>query len=199
MQGKALVVKTGNMKDKGIRLIKAFVNETIKRIPYILLVLIVLIFAQTVQNNHISKSNSIDTKNLLTKVAKLSEDNKQLSQQNQALTKQGTILASQSVALSKCIAYTFTTYTQTLTPVKFVDIDNCVTSAQTSSKNVKSVAPQSSTNPDASVSYPNNTPTTTTPQSNPPQPSSGVNHTPTPPSAVQRLLNNVTQIIKSLI
>jgi hypothetical protein len=155
------------MKNKLIRLLKALSNETVKRIPYVILLLIILIFAQTVQANHTGNS-------LIKKVAQLSEDNKKLSQQNNQLLQQGVgtvkqikLSSDQSVAINKCIGYTFATYTQTLSPVDFVNIDNCIIqNVQTPSTTEQPSAQRLSVNPVILPSFAQSTPQAKSKQSN---------------------------------
>jgi hypothetical protein len=186
--------RTARLHDKTIRLARAFSNETVKRLPYVLIVLIIMVFFQSVQNNRTAKSNSIDSKDLLVKVAALSEDNKRLTLQNQKLAKQGVDLATRSVNLNKCVGYAFATYTQTLQPVEFIDIDNCLISsmsAQSGSKPEQSGAQQSLSSPvDSSASSSQSAPSNTTPQ-----PDNSQSAAPTPTEPDKGLVRGIIDFI----
>lgn len=185
------------MKAKIIRLSKALSNETVRRVPYIIVVLLVLVFVQSLQNNKVAKSNSVDSKALLMRVAALSQDNKNLTEANKKLTEQGVALASQSVSLNKCIANAFATYTQTLRPVQFEDIDACIftsQSAQTSATPSQSAARPSLSSPGA--------PASSSSKSTPSKPQAQSNNSQSPqpqpkPNLIQRLGNGANKLLKS--
>lgn len=114
------------MTNKVVRLSKALRNESIKRLPWIFLIFLVLLFAQfvrfnsqTAENTRIVRSNSTDTKTLLQRVADLSADNKRLTEQNLLLSK----LTNDHV---DCLAKLFARYTQDRQPVSYADLTTCV-------------------------------------------------------------------------
>lgn len=137
------------MRDKIIRLTKALSNESVKRLPYIILVGLVLVLVQfvrlnnqTAQSVRVATSNSVDVKKLLKRVASLSEDNKRLTKQNLDIAKENT-------AHLNCVAQLFAQYTRNLKPIYDVDLNNCFSRevSQTASTPSKSVSRPSSTNP----------------------------------------------------
>lgn len=156
------------MKYKVVRLSKALTNETVKRLPWVALVFLVLLFvqfvrfnAQTAENTRIAKSNSVDSKVLLMQVAQLSEDNKRLTQQAIDLSKLNT-------EQQKCFFNIFVDSINLGTRPKRADVDNCTTRViifgQAASTSGKSSAQLSLSSQSASSSQP--TPSTPTPQPN---------------------------------
>jgi hypothetical protein len=149
------------MKDKFARLSKAFRNETVRRLPYIVVLLIILSFIQffhlnqqTAKSVRIATENSADSRALLKKVAALSEDNKKLTQQNIDLSQKNTDQI-------KCITKLFALGQRPLQ----VDVDTCFIQAdgQTLSMPGQSASRQSSVSPaggsghsSSSQSTPNN-------------------------------------------
>lgn len=118
--------------DRLRRLANALRNETAKRLPYILLIFIVLSVIGGFKSYHkisegvqIAKDNSMSSKTLLQKVASLSEDNKRLSAQNKVISTQNNQLAQQNAKHIDCIAGLLAQYTRDQKPVLSVDLDNC--------------------------------------------------------------------------
>lgn len=180
------------MKDKIIRLAKALSNESVKRLPYIILIGLILIFIQfvhlnnqTAQGVRIATSNSVDSKTLLKKVAALSEDNKKLTQQNLDIAKENT-------AHLDCVAKLFAKYTRDLKPLYDINLDNCFIQegAQMLSTASPAVSPQSLPNRSASSSKP--TPTKVPPQLNIPP------TVPKSPSLLERTVHTVRDFFKFL-
>lgn len=180
------------VKDKIIRLLKALSNESVKRLPYIILVGLILIFIQfvhlnnkTAQSVRVATGNSIDTKTLLKRVAALSEDNKKLTQQNLDIAKQ-------NAAHLDCVANLFAQYTRDQRPIYDIDLDKCFIqeSAQMSATISPSVSRQSLISPVAPSSKP--TPKTVQGLSNTPQP---VPHT---PSFFEKLMSRASAVLQKL-
>ena len=120
------------MKNKLIRLVGAIWRETIKRVPYILLVLgCILIYQfirlniQTAEGVRLAKQTSDSNQILLNKISELSEDNKKLSQDNKNLTEQSNRLAEQSNHYLDCIAKVFAKYTRDYLPIVDINLNTC--------------------------------------------------------------------------
>jgi cell division protein FtsB len=120
------------MIDKVNRLSKALWLESLKRLPYIGFLLVVLILAQVYITGHqvaenvkISRENSAANNILLAKISGLSEDNKKLSQDNKALSEQNNRLADQSNHYLDCIAQLFAKHTRDNLPIIIEDLNNC--------------------------------------------------------------------------
>ena len=149
---------------------KALWHETVKRLPYVGLILIVVILfqvfktgAQVVENIEISKRNSESNMVVLARIAEISENNKSLSEDNKRLSEQSKALSEQSNRYQQCIAQLFAQYTRDYRPVVIEDLDTC--SAYT-----MPVAQSNSTAPSTSQSTPQATPQSTSQPT--PQPSS---------------------------
>lgn len=120
------------MKDKIIRFTKALSNESVRRLPYIMLVLLVLLVVQsystshqTAQNTKIVRQNSDSNKVLIQRIATLSEDNKRLTQQNIDLQKQTRDQVS-------CISNMFIDFVNSDKALSKADAANCSVSTQDS-------------------------------------------------------------------
>ncbi len=117
------------MTSKIKRPLKALWIESIKRVPYILVVLVLIVLyqgyqtgARVVENVELSRQAAESNKALLEQVASLSEDNKNLSIQSNTL-------AERSNRYQSCIANLFAKYTIDYQPVIIEDLENCVTKA----------------------------------------------------------------------
>jgi hypothetical protein len=169
------------VKDKTIRLIKALSNESVKRLPYIIIIGLILVFAQFVRLNNqtaegvmVAKNNSIGNQLLLKKIAEQAVQIAELSKENKASSQKNTSISKENSAHIDCVAKLFAQYTRDLKPVDDVNLDNCFiveTSqavSQTTATPVKSAFQSSSTNPSVPVSSSSshNTPTNSQPQSN---------------------------------
>lgn len=181
------------MRDKVIRFTKAFTNESVRRLPYIILLLVVLslvqfirISNQTAESVRIATGNSIDNKSLLKKVAALSEDNKNL-------TKQNIQIAKESATHLDCVADLFARYTRDQSPVLKVDLMTCFIKSgeQTPATPGQNAAQPSISNLGApSVSSPQSAPSASPQQSNIPQ------AVPVPQqNVVNRILNSILSLI----
>lgn len=158
------------------RLLRALSNESIKRLPYIFLVLIILsiiqfirLSTQTAQGVQISKNNSLDSKTLLKRVADLAQDNKQLSIQNKQLTEQNIQIASDNAKHLDCLANLFANYTRTGRPILQLDLSTCMItqgSSGTSATGAQTSAPPSLPSPADHSSSPQPTTPAATPPSN---------------------------------
>lgn len=177
------------MKDKLVRLFKALTNESVKRLPYVLLVLLVLsvvqlvhISNQTAQNIDIATKNSVDNRNLLKQVAALSADNKRLAQQNNRLAKENT-------THQDCAAQLFAQYTRDLRPVVMLDLTTCFIqeAAQDDATPGQTSAQPSSVDPGVASSSDNSTPVFVNPQPDNSQPPTS--------DFLNRLLSGVLKLI----
>jgi hypothetical protein len=158
------------------RLLKALSNESIKRLPYIFFVLIVLsliqfvrLSNQTAQGVQIAKDNSLDSRSLLKKVADIAQDNKRLSLQNKQLTEQNIQIASDNAKHLDCLADLFAQYTRTGRPILQLDLNTCMITQEslgTSATGAQTVAPPSSPSPSVGSSFPQSSTPTTSPQLN---------------------------------
>ncbi len=134
-------------------------RESIKRVPYMILVWVIISFVQligvsrqTAEGVRIAKDNSLDSKILLQKVADLGVDNKALSLQNKQLLEQNVQLANQNAAHIDCLANLFARYTRDLTPIQSIDLSACVLIEQPGSS---SGALSQGTGSSQPTSYPN--------------------------------------------
>lgn len=112
--------------NKIIRMVKAFSQEIVRRLPYIVGILLVLLFItgwlsyqKTAEGVQIAKDNSNTIKEQGVDIKLLTEQNKQLSEQSN-------ILASQNKAYIKCVATVFAKYTQDGRAVVIEDLERCV-------------------------------------------------------------------------
>ncbi len=117
---------------KTIRIGKALLTESLKRLPYVGFILIVIVLlqvyvtgGQVAENVRISRQNSDANNVLLAKISGLSEDNKKLSQDNKALSEQNNSLADQSNRYLDCIAQLFAKYTRDYKPIIITDLNIC--------------------------------------------------------------------------
>lgn len=120
------------MIDKPIRLINALWKETVKRIPYIFIILIVILISQFVRLNiqtaegvRLAKNTADNNQRLLEKINELSESNKKLGEDNKLLTEQGNRLAEQSNRYLDCIAQVFAKYTRDYFPILDIELNSC--------------------------------------------------------------------------
>jgi hypothetical protein len=161
--------------------LRAFINESVKRLPYVLLLLVILtvfqlvrLSTQTNQGVRIAQGNSLDSKNLLKKVASLSENNKTLIIQNKNLTEQNIEIANENARHLDCLAKLFAAYTQDLRPISLVDLDGCKVLSQapseTGATSTSDGARPSTLNQPVSSPSPQGTASTATTQPDNPQP-----------------------------
>lgn len=153
------------------RLLRALSNESVKRLPYIFFVLIVLslvqfirLSTQTAQGVQIAKDNSLDSKTLLKRVAELAQDNKQLSIQNKQLTEQNIQIAHENAQHLDCLADLFARYTRDGRPILTLDLNSCMITEESSKTNSTGTqtAPQPSlSNPSVVSPSPQSTTPTT--------------------------------------
>lgn len=162
-------------KAKVTRLLHALSNESVRRVPYVFLLLIILSLVQftrlQIQTAHgvqIAKDNAVDAKTLLTKVASLSEDNKQLITQNKSLTEQNIQIANDNAKHLDCLADLFARYTRTGQAIYAIDLNSCMVITQKGASTPSTTAPRaaqpSSTSPGvapSASSSPQSTPSTT--------------------------------------
>lgn len=172
------------MTQKIGRLAKAFNNESVKRLPYIILVFLLLSVYQLVKVNSQTAQTAESAKQLLTKVAALSIDNKRLNEQNHALTKQNNDLSQKISNQVNCQLQLFAQFTRTYMPIQPSDLTSCVISLvktpataatspvsesqQSLSNPVVSSGSSSQSAPQTTPSQSNNSPTTPTPTPTPP-------------------------------
>jgi hypothetical protein len=150
--------------NKVSRLLRALSNESVKRLPYIFFVLIVISLIQfvrlgnqTAQGVQIAKDNSLDGKALLKKVADLAQDNKQLGLQNKKLAEQNIQIANDNAKHLDCLADLFAQYTRTGRPILQLDLNTCMItqgSVGTSATDAQTSAPPSLPNPSVQSSLP---------------------------------------------
>ncbi len=139
------------MINRTTRFARALWVESIKRIPYILVILVIIVLFQgyrtsskVIENVEISRQIAESNQSLLKQVADLSEDNKNLSTQSNTL-------AERSNRYQSCIANLFAKYTRDYLPVIIDDLENCIVTSM--------VIPQP-----APVSVPSPTTPTPTPE-----------------------------------
>lgn len=108
-----------------MRMLRAYWQETVKRLPYIasILLLLALIvglqsYRKTSENVAISRANSEVQKVLLAKIGGLAADNKRLAQQ-------ANDIAGKNQQHIDCIAHLFARYTHNLRPITIQDLDTC--------------------------------------------------------------------------
>lgn len=193
------------------RLSTALWMESVKRLPYIGLILILLLLYQGYQtaakvseNVGISKKNSEDNMVLLREVAALSEANKKLSEDNKKLSEQSNELAAQSIRYQDCIARIFAKYTRDYKPVIIRDLEGCVTTNTEQSISTRIPTPQSP--PPASGSQPPQSPPSSNPT--PSQPGNSGTHRnqpqkqspsqPPQPSIFERIMNTPRGLLNLL-
>lgn len=135
------------MIDKSVRMIKALGEETIKRLPYIALLLLILTlfggyqsYRKTAEGVEIAKDNSLIIK-------QLAEDNKRLSEQNKQLSEENRRLAAQNQAYIKCIADVFARYTRDFRPVIIEDLAKCKTPTSDTQQSTTSSDTSTPSNP----------------------------------------------------
>lgn len=165
------------MINKAIRVITAFWQESLKRLPYIFVVLGVIFIYQFVQLNmqtaegvRLAKKTSEGNQILLKKITGLSRDNKELSKQNKALSEQNNTLAEQNDRHIDCVAKLFATYTQNLKPVILTDLDVCSISNANTNSEQGSTTPNTNENDSAPTPAPTPTQPSVDSQSVKPQP-----------------------------
>lgn len=117
-----------------MRFLKALSNESVRRLPYVFLIFIILLFIQFIRFNHqtaentrIGRNNSTDTKTLLLRVKSLSEDNRRLTQQN-------IDLAKENATHLDCITKLFVTFLNGGLKPSQVDAARCTIESQASVK-----------------------------------------------------------------
>ena len=174
------------MINKVQRIATELVKESAKRVPYILLILLVLLLVQSYHNTQLARDNSSATKSLLKKVASLGEDNKRLSEENQTLSQQGIRLAQQNAGHIDCIKKLFVDYVNSGV-LSRADADNCTVDAVATSE-----TSQSSTS-----SFYYQVPASTAPKKQPDSPST---HQPAKPqsSFLGQAVDNVTKFLKGI-
>lgn len=166
------------MINKFTRFGKALLKELAKRVPFIILVAVLLglvgaykSYMKTAEGVQIAKANS-------NVIRKQGEDIKLLSEQNNQLSSDNQRLASQNKAYIKCIADVFARYTQDRRPVIIDNLEQCVTTSL-------------SVNPPPSSPAQNNTSQSSTP---PPQtknnqaPGQGNQNNPSPPKKEEGII-----------
>lgn len=194
------------MKDRIIRFVKALSNESVRRLPYIMFVLLVLLVIQsyntsheTAQNTKVVRQNSDSNKVLIQRIATLSEDNKHLTQQNIDLQKQTRDQVS-------CITNLFIDFVNSDKSLSKADATNCSVStqdnAQASSPTSQGGTGSSSASPSAGQTSPTSA-SSSSPQSNanggstPPNNSQPATAAPSP-SIIQDVLSPVKKLLGGL-
>ncbi len=123
---------TSQRSNKIHRSLNAFKNESLKRIPYIGMVLAAILIYQFVQLNLqtaesvqsarraalTAKEAADSSKRLLQRVATLSQDNKDINTQNK-------LLAERSNRQLDCVAQLFAKYTRDGLPIVIEDLNDC--------------------------------------------------------------------------
>lgn len=125
------------------RLLTALGNETVKRIPYIIALLVVFALAGAIQSYRKTAEAVQIAKQNTTALKVLAEQNKQLSLDNKKLGEDNHALADQSKAYIKCIADIFAKFTQDRKPVIIEDLEKCVTSSLDTPQSSQSTTPSS--------------------------------------------------------
>jgi cell division protein FtsB len=117
------------MINKLIRLIKALWQETLKRVPYIIALLIIIGMAAGIQSYRktaegvkIAKDNSVTIKNQGKDLKQQADDIKTLTQQNKNLSAQNNRLARANAAHIDCIARYFSMFAT----ARLEDLDKCI-------------------------------------------------------------------------
>lgn len=167
------------MRNKAIRLGKALRYESAKRLPAIIILLILIggwafwqSYSKTAEGVRVAKDNT-------NSIRRLGEDNQRLLQQNKDLSEQNNRLAKENAKHIDCIAKLFATFIET-GQVGSVDVDSCTIRAGSDSSSANSGG-QSSTSPQigsSSSSSPKSAPKKTPSQ---PDTSQGEEQQPAPP------------------
>lgn len=149
------------MVNKTIRLGKAFWNESVKRLPYIIALLIIIggvgalqSYRKTAESVRVGRDNSEQVKSLTLRIKKLTEENRDLNKQTR----------NQSF----CFVKAFATYTQTLKPITLEQIIACNVTSSTPAKpgSLSVAAPQSQSKVFVSAPPPQSAPKTGNNQAN---------------------------------
>lgn len=163
------------MVGKVVRLSKALIAESIKRLPYVLFMLVVLWGISSYIQFHRTTQNIQATKELTQQVIKISEQNRQLSEQNHALAVELTQDAKDIQAHEDCLVNLFK---QPERPVpQIISTDTCAMASlhaetgATTSQGVAQQAPQGQSGSTVSSSNSNAAPSTAQSNSSQLQPS----------------------------
>ncbi len=105
-----------------ISITRGFITESLKRVPWVFLILVVLLIGQNIAA---SNARSANQGILLQKIASLSKDNKKLSQDNKDLSEQSVELANRSAKQVDCVKQLFVDYINTREYITTAEADSC--------------------------------------------------------------------------
>lgn len=137
------------MNKKIIRTIRAYWSESLKRIPYVILIFLLIIIFQNRGNTNANERSLQDTQTLISAGSQRSKQIKELTAQNQRISKE-------NQNYIKCIAQIFAQYTRNGKPITIENLDKCKFSVvQTSGITMPQIISMASPSPTSPVNSAN--------------------------------------------
>lgn len=186
------------MINKLTRLSQAFRNESIKRIPYIIIILALLLLWQNYNNGRKANTTLGQIAKLSEKVQQLGEDNKALSQQNRDLSKQNKDLSQKQVDYTKCGFELFAKFTRDGQPIAIQDLARCVFSSPSTSSSPASSALVASQRQSPGNVLVSSSPSQSVLNTDNKQAENQTPPTPSQPNIIQRIIQPVQNLIKRI-